>query len=196
MKTLLLDYFRRLTPLSEEEASAIEQSMLVRSFPKGALLLEAGQVSTSAYFVLKGCIRQYSLVDGEEHTLGFFIENHWVVSLKSMLRQTPSEHFLVCAEDTTVVVGDQQREEELFQTSPRLQAVSRLVVQQLLAEEQARLEQYVSATPEERYVTLRAQRPELFDRVPLYQIASYVGIRPESLSRIRRRLSDSARTKR
>lgn len=189
MKNRLVDYFQKLSPLSAEEAAAIERSMLMRSYARGAVLLEAGQVSTSAFFVLDGCIRQYSLVNGEEHTLGFFTESQWVISLVSLKTQTPATHFLVCAEDTTVVVGDQERENALFAQHPRLQAVARLVAEALLADEQTRMSSFLSASAEERYLALRTERPELLARMPLYQIASYVGIRPESLSLIRRRLA-------
>lgn len=194
-RALLVEAFRKLAAVSDDEAAAIERSMLVRAYPAGTVLLEEGQVSTSAYFVLSGCIRQYSLVGGEERTLGFFTQSQWVISLASMLRQAPAEHSLVCAEDSTVVVGDQTREETLFREHPRLQVVSRLVVEHLLADEQTRLASYVAASPEERYLSLRRDRPGLLERVPLYQVASYVGVRPESLSRIRRRLVKQARIK-
>ena len=193
MKSRLVDYFRKIDALSADEATAIERSMVVRTYDKGTVLLEAGQISTSAYFVLEGCLRQYSLRDGEEHTTAFFTESQWVISLASSLRQAPAEHSVVCAETTTVVIGNAQREAALFERYPRLQSVARRVVEHLLAEEQSRLAAYVAASPEERYLALRQERPELLERLPLYQIASYVGIRPESLSRIRKRLSQSAR---
>ncbi|MFY0574077.1 Crp/Fnr family transcriptional regulator [Cystobacter fuscus] len=114
MKHKLVDYFRRISPLSDEEAQAILDSMVVKTCPKGTHLLMAGQVCTEAYFVLQGCVRQYYVVDGEERSNGFFTEDEWVLSIHSMMNQTPAAHFLVCAEDTTVVAGTGQREGDLY----------------------------------------------------------------------------------
>ncbi|MBN9686416.1 MULTISPECIES: Crp/Fnr family transcriptional regulator [unclassified Corallococcus] len=189
MKNKLVDYFRRIAPLSDEEAQAILDSMVVKTCLKGSHLLMAGQVSTEAYFVLQGCVRQYTVVDGEERSNGFFTEDEWVLSIHSMMNQTPADHFLVCAEDTTVVVGTEQREGDLYQRFPRFESISRRVMQKVLAEQQERFNSHLTDTPEERYLKLSKARPDLLQRIPQYQLASYIGVKPESLSRIRKRLA-------
>jgi hypothetical protein len=129
MKHKLVDYFRRISPLSDEEAQAILDSMVVKTCPKGTHLLMADQVCTEAYFVLQGCVRQYYIVDGEERSNGFFTEDEWVLSIHSMMNQTPADHFLVCAEDTTMVVGTEQREGDLYRRlhAPGVEGVARAV---------------------------------------------------------------------
>ncbi len=189
MKHKLVDYFRRLAPLSDEEAQAILDSMVVKRCPKGTHLLMAGQVCTEAYFVLQGCIRQYRVVDGEERSEGFFTEDDWVLSIQSMMNRTPAEHFLVCAEDTTVVVGTEPREQELYRRFPRFESISRMAMQKVLAQQQERFAAYLTDSPEQRYLTLLRTRPDIFQRIPQYQLASYIGVTPESLSRIRKRLA-------
>jgi CRP-like cAMP-binding protein len=192
MKHKLIDYFSRLSPLSEEEAQAILDSMVVRTFKKGTVLLEQGQVCTECYFVLEGCVRQYSLVDGEERSNGFFTEEQWVLSLSSFMNKTPAEHFLVCAEDATLVVGNEQKENDLFARFPRFESISRRAMEKVLAEQQDRLASYLTDTPEQRYLRLAETRPDLLQRIPQYQLASYVGVKPESLSRIRKRLASGS----
>ncbi|NNB85257.1 Crp/Fnr family transcriptional regulator [Corallococcus exiguus] len=189
MKNKLVDYFRRIAPLSDEEAQAILDSMVVRTCPKGTHLLMAGQVSTEAYFVLQGCVRQYALVDGEERSNGFFSEDEWVLSIHSMMNRTPADHFMVCAEDTTVVVGTEQREGDLYRRFPRFESISRRVMQKVLAEQQERFASYLTETPEQRYLKLSKARPDILQRIPQYQLASYIGVKPESLSRIRKRIA-------
>jgi len=189
MKHKLVDYFRRISPLSDEEAQAILDSTVVKTCPKGTHLLMAGQVCTEAYFVLQGCVRQYYVVDGEERSNGFFTEDEWVLSIHSMMNQTPADHFLACAEDTTMVVGTEQREGDLYRRFPRFESISRMVMQKVLAEQQERFASYLTDTPEQRYLKLSKTRPDILQRIPQYQLASYIGVKPESLSRIRKRIA-------
>lgn len=189
MEQQLLDHFNAISPLSEEESAAISATMNVQQFSKGTQLLKEGEVSQSAYFVLNGCVREYKMIDGDEKTSNFYLDNEWVLSLKSMMEQTPSDHFLVCSTDCKLVVGNQSLEAQLFQQFPRLETVSRLLMQQVSADLHTRLSNYLMDSPEQRYQRLLTEKPSLFQLVPLYQIASYLGITAESLSRIRKRIS-------
>ena len=175
-------------PLSKEEVEGIAETMEIRQFKKGTVLLREGQISTEAYFVIEGCVRQYFLVDGEERTNNFFTENQWVISLTSMSQQIPSTHFMECCIDSSLVVGNREKEEGLYSKFPRLETVSRKVMEKVLAEQQKIMESYTTDTPEQRYLKLLKARPDLFQRLPQYQIASYIGVKPESLSRIRKRI--------
>ena len=175
-------------PLSNDEVEGISATMEIRNYKKGTILLKEGQVSTEAYFVLEGCVRQFFLVDGEERTNNFFTEEQWVISLTSMSQQIPSTHFMECCLDSTLVVGNREKEEDLYSKFPRLESVSRKVMGKVLADQQKLMESYTTDTPEQRYLKLLKSRPDLFQRLPQYQIASYIGVKPESLSRIRKRL--------
>ena len=176
-------------PLTIEEASAIAETMNLQQFKKGTVLLREGQISTNTYFVLEGCVRQYFLVDGEEKTNNFFTEEQWVVSLNSFNPNLVSKHFLDCCEDSTLVVGNSQRADELYKNFPRLETISRKVMEKVFAEQQEIMGAYFTDTPEQRYLKLQQTRPDLFQRIPQYQIASYIGVKPESLSRIRKRIA-------
>jgi len=176
-------------PLSSEEVSAIAETMNLQQYKKGTVLIREGQISTDTYFVLEGCVRQYFLVDGEEKTNNFFTEENWVVSLNSFDPNLVSKHFLDCCEDSTLVVGDSEKADELFKRFPRLETVSRKVMEKIFAEQQEISASYFTDTPEQRYLKLLNTRPDLLQRIPQYQLASYVGVKPESLSRIRKRIS-------
>lgn len=188
MEQKLLSYFQRIMPLSQEEIEAIVETMTIRQYKKGTILLKEGQISMEAYFVLEGCVRQYYLVDGEEKTSNFFTEEQWVLSMQSFTQLKPSNHYLDCCMDCSLVVGNREKEEYLYKRFPKLETVSRKVMEKVFAEQQERISTYATDTPEQRYLKLLQSRPDLFQKIPQYQIASYVGVKPESLSRIRKRL--------
>ena len=189
MQQKLLNYFNRIMPLTDEEANAIAETMNIQQYKKGTVLLEEGQVSNEAYFVIEGCVRQYFMVDGEEKTNNFFTEEQWVVSANNMNPQLASNLYLACCEDSTLVVGNSEKGEDLYRRFPKLETISRKIMEKVFAEQQEIMSSYAADTPEQRYLKLLKSRPDLFQRIPQYQIASYIGVKPESLSRIRKRIA-------
>ena len=188
MENKFVNYFSRMTPLSVEESDVIARSMVTKAYKKGAILLKEGQLSVDTYFILEGCIREYIITDGEEKTTNFFTEEQWVISLSNFSPQSPSTHYLACVEDCTVVVGNEQQAREMFRNFPRFETISRAIVEADFAQQKKVLTSYLTDTPEQRYLKLLKSRPDLFQRIPQYQIASYIGVKPESLSRIRKRV--------
>ncbi len=191
MEQKLLDYFSKILPLTPEEIDAIVATLNIQTYSKGTLLLKEGQISMEAYFVLEGCVRQYYLIEGEEKTNNFFTEEQWVISMQSMTNSEPSKHFLECLDECILVVGNREKEELLYNQFPNLATVSRRVMEKVFAEQQEQTGSYFTDTPEARYLNLQKNRPTLLQRVPQYIIASYIGVKPESLSRIRKRLANS-----
>ena len=189
MDNKLLNYFQRIMPLSREEIEAIVETMTIHQYKKGTVLLKEGQISTEVFFVLEGCVRQFYIVDGEEKTNNFFTEEQWVVSINNFGQHIPSNHFLDCCMDSTLVVGDRAKEEDLYRQFPKLETISRKVMEKVFAGQQEIMASYTTDTPEQRYLKLLKSRPDLFQKIPQYQIASYVGVKPESLSRIRKRIA-------
>jgi CRP-like cAMP-binding protein len=189
MKHKLIDYFSAISPLSEQEAKAIYDSSVVKEYEKSTVLVREGQLTNNTYFVFKGLIRQYSIVDGEEKTTAFFTEGQWVISLNNFGENKPSAFYWVCEEDSVLLIGNDHSAQELFKTHPRLESIARKIVENTFAEYQQTITTYMTDTSEQRYVRLLESRPDLIQRIPQYQLASYIGVKPESLSRIRKRLT-------
>ncbi len=188
MDDKLLKYFLKIQPLLENEIEAIDETMVIKHFKKGTVLLKEGQTSTEAYFVLDGVIRQYYLFEGEEKTTDFFVDEQWVVSLNTINLNSPSKQYLECCTDCSVLMGDSKKGEDLYNKYPNLGTLSRKLMTNVFLKQQFKLEAFTINTPIDRYQNLMATRPDLLQRIPQYQIASYIGVTPESLSRIRKRL--------
>lgn len=191
MDNKFVNYFSKISPLSEEESMAIAENMCLKSFKKGDFILKEGQVAVDTYFVMEGCVREYIMLDGEEKTTNFFTEDQWIISLNNFNDQKPSEVHLICVEDTTVSVGNEEQAQKMFKVFPRFETIARAIVESNFIEQKKLLNSYLTDTPEDRYFKLLKSRPDIFQRIPQYLIASYIGVKPESLSRIRKRISQN-----
>jgi CRP-like cAMP-binding protein len=184
----LIEYFSKITPLTEDEKHALAESMEIKHCKKNDYLLKAGQNNQNTFFVLNGFIRQYKLIDGEEITTNFYKEGQWIISFTSFENSPISESYLLCVEDSSVVLGNEQKAQELFARHPRFETISRIVMEKVFAEQQKWMLSYQTDTPEKRYLRLLETQPDVFQKVPQYQIASFIGVMPETLSRIRNRI--------
>jgi CRP-like cAMP-binding protein len=191
MKEKFSNHFAKYSPLSESEVKAIHDSMIIKRFSKDDFLIREGQVMKDTYFVLQGCVRQYKLVDGNEITTKFFTEEQWIISTGDMNDNEPSADYLVCCEDTVVSVGNEESAIRIFEHFPRFESIARAIVQDVLFDYQKMLSAFITQTPEQRYLNLQKTRPDILQRVSQYHIASYIGVKPESLSRIRKRLAEN-----
>lgn len=191
MREKFINYFSKISPLTKEESAGIAESMKVKTFKKGDFLLREGQISKNTYFILEGLVREYVLSDGDEKTTNFLSEEQWAISLGSLSAEQPSAHSWICMEDTTVVIGDEKQAQELFEQFPRFETISRMIMEKAMIEQKEALTSYYSDSPEQRYLKLLKSRPGLIRRVPQYHLASYIGVKPESLSRIRKRIAAS-----
>lgn len=187
MQNLLFDFISKYVSLSDEEKNAIISLDIFRAVKKGSILLKEGQNSKDGYFVLKGCIRTYYVIDGEEKTTGFYTELE-VLTPHSVINQTPSEYYIACIEDSIILVSSVDMEEEIFNKFPKFETICRILSAELLARQQINFDEFKTSSPEQRYNTLLQKRPDLIQRVPQYQLASYLGIKPQSLSRLRARI--------
>ncbi len=189
MEEALLKLFESFPSLNKEEIQAIASNITTREASKGTILLRAGNISRECFSVLKGCVRQYHIKDGEEITTAFFTEGEPVASFTSYIEQTPADHFLVCSEDCLLTVGTKEKEDAMIAQFPKLEGIIRSEMEKNSGKAQKEFATFISSSPEERYTNLLNNRPDLLNRVPQHQIASYLGIKPESLSRLRKRLS-------
>ncbi|WP_019914633.1 Crp/Fnr family transcriptional regulator [Paenibacillus sp. HW567] len=192
MKSILLKYLARYTTLSGDEQQAVVEQILVQEYKKGTVLLRQGDVPTQCYFVLKGCVRQYSIDEtGKEVTSSFYTEEQAVSIFNYHKQNRSSAYTLTCLEDCVLVVGDLDTEKDMFHKYSQLETMTRKMVEANLGEVQEEWASFIAASPEERYKVLLRKRPDLVNRVPQHQLASYLGMTPESLSRIKKRISTS-----
>jgi CRP-like cAMP-binding protein len=189
MHQKLINYFSKFTTLSTEEQQVLVESMEVQRFAKGDHLIKEGQYNKDSFFILEGLVRQYKLVDGEEISTNFYKEDDWIISLTGFSEHTAAQESFICMEDVLVVTGNEQKAQELFIRHPRFETISRAVMETVFLEQQNRLSSYLTDTPEKRYLELLETKPDIFQRVQQYHIASYIGVKPESLSRIRKRVT-------
>jgi len=184
MKKSISEYFS----LSDEGVEEIFKTIQFRSYSAGDMLLNAGSIAWDCCLILKGCVRQYHLVDGEEKTTFFYTEGQWFASYNSANKKEPVNHSLSCVEDTILAVMNIESEQELYQKYPEFESACRIGVEEQLGTYQELLASYITSTPKERYLNLQKNQPDLLNRVPQYQLASYLGVAPETLSRIRKRI--------
>jgi CRP-like cAMP-binding protein len=183
----LIDYLSSYMPLNEDEKRAIVDLDVFRSYKKNTILVKEGQMCNYAYFVIKGCIRRYYIIDGEEKTTAFYTEMESLTP-QSFLKQKPSEYYVGSVEDVILIVSNNEMEKIMFEKFPRFETLCRILTEQLVAQNQATFDEFKTSSPEQRYLQLVSSRPDLIQRVPQHQLASYLGITPQSLSRMRSRL--------
>ncbi|MGB2129761.1 MAG: Crp/Fnr family transcriptional regulator [Flavicella sp.] len=193
MKQKLLDYFSKFRPLDTNEIEIITKDLNIVSFEKGSVLLRAGQKAFDNYFVLQGCVRQYTLKAGKEYISNFYAEEDWILPAIGSENQVTASYFLDCVENCIMVVANDNAGNEMLRNNATFQELAQLILQGEILKQQQHFIAYQSSTPEERYLNLQKTRPDLIERVPQFQLSSYLGVKPESLSRIRKRIIDKQR---
>jgi len=192
-ENLLVSYFSQFMKLSEEEVRLIENEDIIKSYKKDHVLLKEGEYADVCFLVLKGCVKRYYLEDGEERIMEFYTEND-PIAPASYINKEPSEYFLSCIEPCLISTGTEERTQVFLQKFPRFLPIFLKIGDSLTAEKQASFDSFKNLIPEDRYQKLVETRPDLINRIPQYMIASYLGIKPESLSRIKKRLMDEKKS--
>ena len=184
----LLAYFNTFTSLTAEEVAYVKANIPIQHLQKQEVLLETGEVSRAFYFVIEGCIRLYYTVDGEEKTAFFYVKEDFVSSYESFTKQLPAKHDLQAIEPSVVAVISTDVAQDLLMRFPRFEFLARIMMEKELIICQEIIATFITMSPEERYQHLLKQRPDLVQRIPQYYLATYLGVKPESLSRIRKRI--------
>ncbi len=187
MKNILFDFISKYVSLTEDEKNAIAALDIFRSVKKGTTLLKEGQKSKDSYFVLKGCIRTYYVLDGEEKTTAFHTELE-ALTPPCVTSKTPSEYYISCMEDSILTISNADVELEVYSRFPKLETLCRMISEEQLAKERIDFDEFKNSSPEQRYLNLLQKRPDLVQRVPQHQLASFLGMKPQSLSRLRARI--------
>lgn len=187
---ILKTAFDKLVPLSDEEWAAISACIKERTFKKGAFLCQDGQVENYLSIIQKGTCRSfYSTKDGEEISVGFMFTNDYVSAYYSFLTQRPSLMAIQALTSVKVLSVSHQDLQKLCNQYKNAERIGRLNAERIYRRKEEREIALLTMSATERYVELLNRNPKLLQHIPLKYIASYLGIQPESLSRIRKQLS-------
>ncbi|MCK6533795.1 MAG: Crp/Fnr family transcriptional regulator [Polyangiaceae bacterium] len=177
----------RFVPLSEHEQQLIRDVTRVERYGKGTVMLAEGDVARESWLVIQGCVRVFRGDGDDARTLALHTELHLVIP-PSYGTGAPSPVSIECLEDVVASASTAAEEARAFAEHPAFESVCRVMGDAFRAHLQQAHIDAVTLTPEQRYLELVARRPDLLQRVPQYHIASLLGIQPETLSRIRRRV--------
>ena len=194
MSTSLYQHFAKLVPLTEAEFAPVAAALVPRSLQKKELLLQPGAVCRHISFVTRGVLRSFTTdAKGHEVIDQFGLEGWWMADLYSFLTHEPATYAIDALEPTEVLQLDQQATQHLLDTMPLFERYFRLLMQNNYIATHRRLALALGHTAEEKYDALLATTPGIMQRVPQHLIASYLGITPEFLSRIRSRRANPPR---
>ncbi|WP_261990176.1 Crp/Fnr family transcriptional regulator [Hymenobacter sp. BT188] len=186
---LLRTHLQARVSLADNDFSVFQQYLRPLTLGKRQHLLQAGEPCTHLAFVVQGCLRSYSLnAQGQEHTLQFAPEDWWVSDMYSLLTQQPSTMNIDALEDSQVLLLAQADMETIYARFPIFERYFRLLMQSRFVALQERVNASLSQTASEKYQHFLRKYPGIAQRVPQHFIASYLGVTPESLSRLRRQL--------
>lgn len=188
----LLQHFDRLISLSSDEKDWVSQKFRPRLYRKKQYVLQEGDLCMQMNFIVRGCLRMYKIDDsGGIHILQFASEDHWITDLGSFYSEKPSELAIDALEDTMVLQISHDDLIALYTKFPKFHRIFRVLIENSYVGLQKRLLQTISSTAEDRYQYFIDTYPHLVTRLPQTQIASFLGITPEFLSRLRNKRSKS-----
>ncbi len=186
-----LNYFSKFRALTDQEKSAISEDIDIRNFKKKHVLLREGQLAHDNYFVLKGCVRQYIIKDGIERITNFYTDEDWILPAIGQSEQQGVPFYLDCLQDSVLMVANENQGSEFMMTNPKFVELSQMILEKEILKQQKHFAEYQNSTPEERYLNLLHERPNLIQSISQIHLSSYIGVKPESLSRIKKRMADN-----
>jgi CRP-like cAMP-binding protein len=176
--------------LTEDEQEICKSLLVSKKLRKKQYLLQEGDVAKYSAFVEKGALRSYTIDDkGSEHIIQFAIEGWWISDIYSFLTGEPSTYNIEALEDCELLTLTKAAQEELVEKVPKFERYLRILMQGAYIALQRRMTGTLVYTAEEKYLSLTKAYPDIIQRVPQHMIASYLGVTPETLSRIRRQMA-------
>lgn len=191
-KESLIQTLRAIVPVSDDEAAWVRQNFSVMRFPARSILVNEGEVNKNLFFVVKGCARiGINCPGGEDITCYFAQEGGWISIHESFLSGQPSEYFIQTLEDCELLSIDRMGVEEMYRRLENGNLMGRRLMEGLFFAMVQRLTDFYKLSPEERFQNFLVKHPRLATRIPQSCLASYIGIKPQSLSRIKKRMMEA-----
>lgn len=187
MFDVLVKYLKEKSSLTDDEIEQFRASSTTRRFRKRQYLLQEGDICHYNSFVAKGCMRMYRVGDnGVEHMLRFAIETWWMADYESYNSGNPSKNNIDALEDTELIMIQKNDFDALVKAIPNFRIFKEKLETRSYDASQNRILSNISDTAEKRYENFIQKYPDIYNRVPLHMIASYLGLTRETLSRIRK----------
>lgn len=188
----IINYFSNILPLDSEEIYAIKNVFKERRIKRRQFILQEGDVCKLNTFVVEGCFRMYFVDEkGKEHNIQFAVENWWIGDIGSFHSEEPSKLYIEAIENSIILQIRKQDQLDLFINHPKFNRIFRVFTENALVTYQRRVLQNISSTAEERYLDFLKRYPYFFNRISNVQIASFLGVTPEFLSTIRKKIAKS-----
>lgn len=183
------DFLLSLAPFTDEELSAILGVSRRKHASAGETMFSPGKPFVKLWFIEKGLIRAYRVIDGEDYTFFFFTKKDFAVDYQSYLMEENSPLFFEALANTQYLEFSKKSIEDLYRVYHSFEHIGRLMAEKAYLSATERVKQFQTETLELRYQKLLERDPRLFQQIPQYHIASYLGVRPQSLSRLRAKLT-------
>jgi len=185
------EYIKQFIELTPVEEDYILAKVKIKKYLKGQFVVKNGEVCRYENFVLSGCLKTFYIDnDGHEHVIMFAIENWWTADLGSFITQTAADLNVQCIENSELVQIHHKDLQQLYLEIPKLERFFRIIIQKAFVAAQKRIVNNFSLPAMERYLQFREHYSQIEQRVPQYMIASYLGIKRETLSRLRKQMVD------
>jgi CRP/FNR family transcriptional regulator, anaerobic regulatory protein len=183
------EWLKNVSFLTENDCNLFEPFLHTKAVNNKDILLREGQVCKELGFVNKGAFRMYYLSDGKEINTHFSFENEFVVNYDSFLQETPSRYYIQALEDAEIVTFNLPTLQKAYNQSQNWERFGRIMAEYSYKLTTKRVEGFMFMEAEQRYLQMMTETPHLLERVPLYHLASYLGVERESLSRLRKKIS-------
>lgn len=182
----LIQHINSVTPLNSAEEEIVRDLFKEKVIPRKTFLLRSGELAQYSAFVVEGCLRSYAIdKNGYEHILQFAPENWWISDMYSAVKHLPSELNIDALLDTKVLLLTRTCQLSLFDRIPKLERYFRILTENALAASNHRTIDYLTLTAKQRYEKFCQLYPTVINSIPQKSIASYIGITPEFLSKLR-----------
>lgn len=191
MKDMNKEVLAEFMNLTEEEWLVFSASLITKQYKKGDFFLKEDEFCDYVGFVDKGFFNFFYLVNGVNHLRGFFSPNEFISNYPCFLLERKSKFYIQALEDSSVTLMHRDDLLMFYKILPKVQELSRGIVENLYLEVSDKYESFFLKTPEERYLNLISSKPKAIEKLPQYMIASYLGVTPEALCRIKKRVTEA-----
>ena len=176
--------------LNDEEAAFFLSRLEEKTVSRRTLLAKEGEICKHSIFVVDGALKSYTVdKQSDEHVISFALSGWWIADMYSLIHQKPGVLRIESLADSSLLLLSRQKQEELYEKIPKFERFFRIITENALVASQQRIINNLTLTAEERYLTFTEKYPFVMECAPLHNIASYLGMTPEFLSKIRRRIA-------